>query len=205
MRVWFILMACAVIAGCAPSQRSPRRPYQTIPASPGRDADKADRINVQALDFIEKGDLDKAEAALKRALPVDVSHGAAHNNLGTVHLQRGKYYLAAWEFQYATKLMPTQPQPRNNLGLLYERVGRLDDAVTWYGKAIDLEPDSPVFLGNAARARIRRGDDGPEVRDLLTKLVEGDLRPEWVAWARQQLLFARPTRARRGDAGDVAP
>ncbi len=192
MRLWFILMACAALAGCAQSQRSPRRAYQTIPANPGRDADRADRDNAQAVDFIEKGDVDKAEAALKRALAADVSHGPAHNNLGTVHLQRGKYYLAAWEFQYATKLMPTQPQPRNNLGLLYERVGRLDDAVAWYGKALDLEPDNPLFLGNSARARIRRGDVGQEVRDLLTKLIEVDVRPEWVAWAQQQLLLTRP-------------
>jgi hypothetical protein len=31
--------------------------------------------------------------------------GPAHNNLGIVYYRRKKYYLAAWEFQYAARLM----------------------------------------------------------------------------------------------------
>jgi hypothetical protein len=35
--------------------------------------------------------------------------GPAHNNLGIVYYRQKKYYLAAWEFQYAAKLMAYSP------------------------------------------------------------------------------------------------
>ena len=116
--------------------------------------------------------------------------GPAHNNLGKVYFRQGKMYLAAWEFQYAMKLMPNQPEPPNNLGLVFEAAGKLDDAAESYGKAVAREPDNIDALGNLARAP-RRGDKDAEVRDLLNELVLKDTRPEWVAWARDRLATLR--------------
>jgi hypothetical protein len=50
-----------------------------------------------------------------------------------------------------------------------------------------MQPDNAEFLGNLARARVRRGDRGPEVRELLEQLVLRETRPAWSDWARQQL------------------
>src|SRR4029453_19576722 len=110
------------------------------------------------------------EAELKSALAADVMCGPAHNNLGKVYYHQHKLYLAAWEFQYAMKLMPNVPEPRNNLGLVFESAGKLDDAVASYDEARGLEPDNVQFIGNLARARVRRGDDDAGVRDLLRQL-----------------------------------
>jgi cytochrome c-type biogenesis protein CcmH/NrfG len=89
--------------------------------------------------------------------------------------------------------MPNQPEPRNNLGLVFEAVGRMDDAVKAYDDALKLEPDGANYLGNAARARVRRGDKGPELRDLLSKLIERDRREEWVSWAKERLAMLPKT------------
>ncbi len=174
--------------GCA-SNHSAAKDYKTRVDDPRRNSDVAREENAKAADLIDKGDYAGAEPLLRDALTADIGCGPAHNNLGKVYYHDKRLYLAAWEFEYATKLMPNQPEPRNNLGLVFESVGKLDDAVKYYGQAMGLEPDNGQFIGNLARARVRRGDGGEPVRDLLGKLVLRDERPEWVAWARRRLAL----------------
>lgn len=169
--------------------------------------------HAEALPLLRKGKPADAEPLLREAVSADPAFGPAHNSLGSVLLARSDWYAAAWEFQYAAKLMPEAPEPRNNLGLVFERVNKLDDAVSWYQRAVALRPEDPVLLGNLARARIRRGDRGEDVRALLTDLVAKDLRPEWVQWAQEELTVGRNRPASRpaaelpggGDGRPVVP
>lgn len=177
-----------VAGGCA-GKADGRGRYQTVAVDPRRDSDAARRLNAEALVAIGEQDWTEAERLLKAALEADVTFGPAHNNLGTAYYHTGRLYLAAWEFQYAAKLMPSRPEPKNNLGLALEAAGKLDDAVEAYDAAVDLAPDGAEFLGNAARARVRRGDRGEEVAGLLDKLILRDARPEWVRWARERLIL----------------
>lgn len=172
----------------------PASPYLTVGPEPRRDTSAAARGNELALSLMAKSDYAGAEAALKQALVADVMFGPAHNNLGMVYYRQSRLYLAAWEFQYAIKLMPNQPEPKNNLGLVFETSGKLDQAVESFGAAMKLEPDNPQFLGNLARARVRRGDGGDDVRGLLEKVVADDGRREWVEWARERLALFKRTR-----------
>ena len=73
-----------------------------------------------------------------------------------------------------------------NLGLVYEKAHQLDQAVEWYQKAIEMDPDAPEILGNLARARLRRGDSDHELKKLLEGLAVKDPRPEWSRWAEEQ-------------------
>src|SRR4051812_43387731 len=126
--------------------------------------------------------------------PTTIMGGPPKNILAKFFFNIPRLYLAAWEFQYAMKLMPNQPEPLNNLGLVFESAGKLDEAADHYGKAVALEPDNIHAMGNLARARVRRGDHDPEVRALLTKLVLRETRPDWLTWERTTLarLEARP-------------
>ena len=99
----------------------------------------------------------EAEQCLHQSLLADVSFGPAHNTLGKLYFDQKKFYLAAWEFEYAMKTMPNRAEPVNNLGLVYEMVEQTDEAVVHYQKAVDLEPGNPQYVGNLIRARIRRG------------------------------------------------
>jgi Tfp pilus assembly protein PilF len=194
LRFSIVLLAFTAVAGCA-SKPKDTAPYSTVGVEPRRDAEIARQQNTLAAGFIEAGDYDRAEAALKGALAADIMCGPAHNNLGKVYFHQKKLYLAAWEFQYAMKLMPNVAEPPNNLGLVFEVAGKLDDATDSYTKAVAIEPENVDALGNLARARVRRGDRDNEVRDLLQKLVMRDTRPQWLEWERATLskLNARPS------------
>ena len=39
--------------------------------------------------------------------------------------------------------------------MVFEDVGRLGEAETWYDQALSLQPDNPRFIGNLARTRVR--------------------------------------------------
>lgn len=187
-----LLITAAILlaaAGCHQTDRPQAREdgYRTIPVELGRDTERAKSLAAEATLAINEGRLDDAEQLLRDALTADVMYGPAHNNLGQLYYQQQRYYEAAWEFQYAIRLMPHQPIPRNNLGLVFEANGQLDQAAEQYSLAVAKEPDNPELLGNLARARIRRGDTGPEVRDLLRQIVMKDTRPAWRDWAEQQL------------------
>lgn len=184
-----VFFAC--VGGCQSAPR-PGAEYQTVAKDPRRDTDAARKFDQSALALMAKSDWNGAEKAERQALEQDVMFGPAHNNLGLIYYHQNRLYLAAWEFQYAVKLMPNQPEARNNLGLVFEAGGKLDQAVESYEQAIKLEPDNAQFLGNEARARIRRGDNGPPVREILAKLVLIDDRPQWVSWAKERLSLMRP-------------
>src|SRR2546429_3738366 len=174
--------------GCASSTKS--APDPMLKATP-QDTELARRENALAYELIRQGKYDEAQEHLVRALAADPLFGPAHNNRGLVYFHTGRLYLAAWEFENAIKLMPYQSEPRNNLGLVFESAGKLSDATEAYAKAREMEPDNPQYIGNLARARIRRGDRDSQIRKLLEELALKDDRPEWVEWAKLKLLKLR--------------
>ncbi len=185
--LWIVVVGLFGVQGCAGPEATGGETYATVEVDVERRTETARQQNARAAELVRGGEYDEAETLLKEALTADVAFGPAHNNLGKVYFQTGRLYLAAWEFQYAAKLMPHHPGPKNNLGLVFERVGKYDDAVAQYEGALGIEADNPEFLGNLARARVRRGDRGGEVADLLEDVALKDTRPEWVAWARERL------------------
>lgn len=193
------LLVGAILLGLVACSSNPRQSsserdgYRTIPAQIGRDTEQARALTAKAALALKEGRDKDAEQLLRDALTEDVMHGPAHNNLGQLYYQQQRYYEAAWEFQYAIRLMPHQPIPRNNLGLVFEATGRLDEAAEQYGLAVAEEPDNPVLLGNLARVSIRRGDRGSIVRDLLQQIVAKDTRPDWRQWAEQQYYLLNAT------------
>ena len=190
---WHMLALGIAVMAAAGCQRTGSRPdaYQTVAEDPNRDTQTARRENAKALDLVEKNDLDAAEKALKAALTADNFFGPAHNNLGAVYLQQKRFYLAAWEFQYASKLMPYSAEPKGNLGLLYEAVGRLDDAEKCYDQALTFEPDNPELIGNLARTLVRAGRRDEKTQRVLRDLVLKETRPDWAKWARDRLALMR--------------
>ncbi len=178
----------ALNAGCADSAKTGNAAdnYRTITTQPRRDTDAARRQNQRGLEHLAEDELNKAAEAFGRALSADVEFGPAHNNLGKVHFKQRDWYKAAWEFEYAAQLMPRQPEPRNNLGLVLEQVGELDRAVEQYRQAVALAPDEQIYRAHLVRAMIRRGDRTDEVRHLLEQLEAEALTPEWRNWVNHQ-------------------
>jgi Tfp pilus assembly protein PilF len=186
------LLALCVLGsyGCSVLPHA-KRQYTTVAADPSRDEARAIAETKRAARLVRREKWDKAEEALQDALLADVAYGPAHNNLGNVYLRQGKLYLAAWEFEYAAKLMPERPEPNYNLGMVYEQAEQLDQAIDYYSKACQMAPRNPQFIGNLARALLKRSDVAPEAPPLLSDLILYDTRPEWVCWARQRLALGK--------------
>lgn len=193
-----ILALGVLLAGCASKpQVTPSSDYRTVARDLRRDTDLAKQKNAQGVALIKAGKYAEAAEALKDALSADVTFGPAHNNLGVAYYRLSDSYKAAWEFQYAAKLMPDQPEPHNNLGMVLESANKLDDAVKAYDEALQMRPDNPQFVGNEARARFQRGDRDERERNLLQKLATIDTRPQWSDWAKEKLILMGTAAATR--------
>ncbi len=150
----------------------------------------AQEQNEKGLKYLAKGRVDKAEVHFQKALQLNPNSASAHNNLGNLLLGRHELYLAAWEFERAAALAPTDVIPLVNLGLVYDEAGRLDDAVRYYQEALELDPNNAIAFGNLLRIYVKQEGDPEEIHTMLRQLIFIDSRPDWVAWA-EDLLATR--------------
>jgi Tfp pilus assembly protein PilF len=187
---FLLILILFAVCGCA-SDGMKGGNYETIKVNPKRDPEAAAKLNRQGVEALSRGKLDKAEKLFKDALIQDVDYGPAHNNLGRLYFDQGKNYLAAWEFEYATKVMPSRAEPYNNLGMVMERVDKMEQAIESYETAHTLCPNHPEIVGNLARARWSHAQNNPQVSELLEQLIFVDSRPEWVSWAKEQIACGK--------------
>lgn len=152
-----------------------------------RDPRKADELNLRAADHITS-EPKLAESLLRHALAADLYHGPAHNNLGVLYLGQGKLYEAAAEFEWARRLMPGHPDPRINLGSVYEKAGRHDDALSAYQSALDAYPEHLQATQSLVRLQIRAGKRDSTTQSRLADLAIRGETPQWREWAKTQLL-----------------
>ncbi len=177
-----------LLGGCARFRTNPQASYQTIKASPTRNTKVARRKHHRALAALDVGDTAVAMQLLNESLLADKDFGPAHNTLGKLYYDQRKFYLAAWEFEYASELMPSRAEPLNNIGLVMESVGRLDDAIAYYQQAFELDSENAQYLGNLLRAKIRSGTDPSMITEELKMLILLDPRPQWSDWAKSLLV-----------------
>ncbi len=180
--IWIVAAAVMATLLGACKSNAPLTAYNA-PAESARNPVEADRLSRQAADAIDRGELDHAEELLRRALAHDLYWGPAHNNLGIVFLERGQFYEAANEFEWARKLMPSEPDPRVNLGICLERAGRIDDAMTSFDAALQVSPEHLPAIQGAALLAVRLRREEPRLAAWLdTIALRGDER--WLQWAR---------------------
>lgn len=153
-----------------------------------RDLETAKQKHEKALKALEACDYSRAEQLLQEALIADVTFGPAHNTLGKIYYDQNKLYWAAWEFEYAINVMPHRAEPLNNLGLALEAAQLWDDAIMHYEQAVAMFPEDATYLGNLARAKVRRGDPLDEIEPMLKQLLFIDSRPEWRKWSEGLLV-----------------
>lgn len=197
-RFTFSLALCCglCLPGCILPVWSKSAPlkYETIASDKRRDTKVAQIKHAEALAIMEAGKpekLHKAEKLLNEALVADVRYGPAHNSLGMIYYLQNKLYLAAWEFEYAAKLMPEHPQPFNNLGLVYERAGKQDEAISYYSMALSRDEGDPEVTGNLVRARLDKGEKGRDLKEMISDLALYHPDPKWQEWARDQVALAK--------------
>jgi hypothetical protein len=192
---WSLCIALAA-SGCAALHETKDTHYETVQADGQHDTQTAEVEHNKAIEYFYGRtcggtcDLCKAEEHLPKALLADVTYGPAHNTLGMLYQKQRKLYLAAWEFEYANKLMPERFEPLYNLALVYESADKLDRAIEYASMAFSIAPRNADVMETLIRTRLRNGDSFDEVRLLIKEVLFYETRPNWVCWAKEQLSRA---------------
>lgn len=205
-RLLHLLLLTVILAtcchGCADKPAATVRSYQTVAVDPRRDTETARECNTRGAELLDQDDLAGAEAEFIAALEADLFFGPAHSNLGAVYYRQKHYYKAAWEYQYAAKIMPGVAAPHNNLGLLYETVGKIDPALASFSQAHKLAPAAIEITVNLARIRIRKKMLDDDTRDLLHEIIRRGNTQSHIDWAAKRLAEMKTPPATSNDSLD---
>src|SRR5262245_56629090 len=79
------------------------------------------------------------------------SDAKAQVEFGINVAQRGLWREAIYRWEKAGELDPTYAEAYNDLAIAYEHEGQLDKARKTYGKALELEPNTPQIRQNYER------------------------------------------------------
>lgn len=82
----------------------------------------------------------------------------AHHSLGTAYFAQREYTLALEQFRIAESIYAEDPMLLNDLGIVLSRLGKTEEAIRYYRRAIDLAPSYPVIRFNLALALRAQGD-----------------------------------------------
>jgi tetratricopeptide (TPR) repeat protein len=81
----------------------------------------------------------------------------AHNNLGSVLLQKGQVDDAIVHFRKSVEIKADHADAQANLASALLQKGELDEAITQYYKALDIKPDNALVHYDLANALILKG------------------------------------------------
>lgn len=111
-------------------------------------------------------DFDAARAHLERARALDARPAELHFALGTCQLGSGDPAGAAVAFREAITRNPLFPDAHNNLGVAYDRLGRLSDAISCFRQAVAAHGQFADAHRNLGDALLRLGN----AREAVTAL-----------------------------------
>ena len=127
--------------------------------------------------FYEYGYLEQAEAYFRLAGKEDPGGADALYGLGSVYLHQQKNKEAREYLQRAVQSQANypgmMPNAWNNLGIVAAREGNTDEAIEYFLKALELNPEHVVALGNLASA-YRQKKDLENARIVLERALRID-------------------------------
>ena len=122
--------------------------------------------------YFGQQDYAKAIEHYKRATELDPAYSRAFNILGYAHRQAGDYASAEQDFQNYIKLIPNDPNPYDSYGELLLKMGRFDDAIAQYRKALAIDANFLASHQGVATALMYQGKGAEaeaEFKTIATK------------------------------------
>src|SRR5439155_2797270 len=101
-------------------------------------------------------------------------HAAAQFCLAFCRQQLGQTERALEAYDGAERLLPRDPRPAFQRGVIYALPSKYEEAEKEYKKAIDLDPDHALAHRNRGMARFRLGQSAGAEVDRLAKLKEAE-------------------------------
>ena len=130
---------------------------------------------------------DKKEELYLKVLQQQPSFGKVSNNLGVLYLKQNRTGEAIRYLRRAVKHLPGAPAPRFNLGLAYERAGRLQSAQEQYVSSMEMESSNPDYIEAVARIYIKRQVRLDQAEELLRKALSLEERSAHRKWIKEKL------------------
>ncbi|MGD1714614.1 tetratricopeptide repeat protein [Dapis sp. BLCC M172] len=95
----------------------------------------------------KQGKLDEALTAYAQAIGINPKKSwAYYHTLGNIFRENNLYREAVKAYHQAIKIKPDFPWTHYHLGMVLEKQGKLDEAVTYYQNAIQLYPNLSKFI-----------------------------------------------------------
>jgi len=107
------------------------------------DVKKAKALCEQAL---STEDLSEKERLYLEAIKLWPAFAQAHNNLGDVYEEQGRFEEAIKEYEVASALAPSAPYPYFGLGDVYFTLGKYKLAIPYYKKGLKIQPNDKASL-----------------------------------------------------------
>jgi tetratricopeptide (TPR) repeat protein len=98
-------------------------------------------LRIKAENLWGEDDLAAAEQLYLRLLEITPNWVMAYNNLGYLAMSQGRFAKAEEHFSFYRFIVPDQANPHDSLGDLYLTVGRIDEAVACFDRAISIKPE----------------------------------------------------------------
>ena len=125
--------------------------------------------------YIQKGNLDRAEELVERALALEKNEPGIYLMKGRIAQGRGRMGQAEEWFDQALKVDPKHAGVYVAKGSLYARLRMIDKAVECFEKAIEMDPGSTGPMAYNAMGRMRLDQmEFDQARDAFKKALELD-------------------------------
>jgi serine/threonine protein kinase/Tfp pilus assembly protein PilF len=143
---------------------------------------------LQAIALISAGKFHAALKPLSQTVTLEPGHAAAHFALGYCRQQLGQYTRALERYDTAHALLPKDPRPVFNRGLVYGMQKKHAAAEAEFTLAIEIDPTHAESYRNRAVARLRQGKAKWEQAESdLTEALEREAPPIPVFQLRAQV------------------
>lgn len=117
----------------------------------------AEILNALGWTLFQEGRTPEAIAEYERAVAADPRHAKSHNNLALALVELGRLDEAASHFRTSLELAP-KAEIWSDYGFTLARLGKPQDALAAYAKALALDPACPSAHLNLAVAAIQSGN-----------------------------------------------
>ncbi len=122
---------------------NPKRSLEEYTAAAAIEHPSAVDLQNVAKDYVLLGDTASADHWMNSALKMNDKDAEAWYGMGRIRFTEQRFQDAVACFQRSLLLLPRGVKAENNLGLSYEGLDRIDDAVTAYRQAIEWQTGDP--------------------------------------------------------------
>jgi len=117
------------------------------------------RLLLLAQTYVAVGELDKAEAALRRAIDADPAGFDAYTVLGQLLYARGRLAEGRKEFEQVLARRPGSVGAQTMIAVILRKEGKTEEAVAHYLKVLEIDPNAPIAANNLAWIYAEKGTD----------------------------------------------